>query len=146
MDGVLTDFIKGYHKLTGIDIGDEFHDSKEFWEPIDKAGYDFWINLEWTSDGKKLWDYIKKYNPEILSSPSRENDSRIGKHDWIKRELPDVHLILRSPEHKKEFAGENKILIDDRPPNIESWEKAGGIGILHKSANETIRKLKNLSL
>jgi hypothetical protein len=146
MDGVLDNFIKGYYELTGIDITGQFHSDAKFWEPVNKAGYDFWLNLEWTKDGKKLWNYIKKYNPEILSSPSHKDDSRIGKHDWIKRELPGTHLILRTPQNKKEFATPNSILIDDRPENIESWTKAGGIGILHISADNTIKELKKLSL
>ncbi len=146
MDGVLTDFIKGYYELTGKDITGEFHDSKEFWDPINDAGYNFWINLKWTKDGKKLWNYIKKYDPEILSSPSRQDDSRVAKHDWVKKELPGVHLILRSPSNKKEFASPNSILIDDRESNIDQWKKAGGIGILHTSTEDTIKELKKLSL
>jgi 5'(3')-deoxyribonucleotidase len=146
MDGILTDFNRGYKELTGIDISGTFHDNPEFWEPIEKKGYDFWINLHWTKDGKKLWDYIKKYNPEVLSSPSKQNDSRVGKHDWIEKELPGVHLILRSAGNKKEFAKPDSILIDDMEKNVESWKKAGGIGILHKSADDTIEQLKKLSL
>lgn len=146
LDGVLVDFTKGYHELTGIDISGQFHDSGEFWEPIDDAGYDFWVNLKWTNDGKKLWNYIKKYNPEILSSPSRKDESRVAKHDWVKKELPGTHLILRSPSNKKEFANENSILIDDRNSNIKDWNNAGGIGILHTSAEDTIKELKKLSL
>jgi len=146
MDGVIVDFIKGYHELTGRDITGSFHSDPAFWEPIDKAGYNFWMNLEWTKDGKKLWNYIKKYNPEILSAPSRQNDSRVGKHDWVKRELPDSHLILRSPENKKEFAKPNAILIDDRESNIDDWNKAGGIGILHTSTEDTIKQLQKLKL
>lgn len=146
LDGVLTDFNKGYRDLTGIDITGQFHDSPSFWDPINNAGYDFWVNLEWTEDGKKLWNYIKKYNPEILSSPSKQEDSRVGKHDWVKKHLPDVHLILRSSSNKKEFATPTSILIDDREPNIEQWKEAGGIGILHTSADETIKELKKLSL
>lgn len=146
LDGVITDFIKGYHKLTGKDITGEFHNSKEFWDPINDAGYDFWINLQWTKDGHKLWNYIKKYKPEILSSPSRKDESRVAKHDWVNKELPGTHLILRSPSNKKEFANENSILIDDRDTNIKNWNDAGGIGILHKSADDTIKQLKKLSL
>ena len=146
MDGVITDFIRGYRELTGIDITGTFHDSSEFWKPIEKKGYDFWINLHWTKDGKKLWDYIKKYNPVVLSSPSRQNDSRVAKHDWIERELPGTHLILRTAENKKEFAAPDSILIDNLYKNIDNWEKAGGIAIHHKSADDTIKQLKKLSL
>lgn len=150
MDGVLTDFIRGYYDLTGRDITGSFHSDDAFWEPIDKARKDFWINLEWTKDGKELWDYIKKYNPDILSSPSSspygQNDSRVGKHDWVKREIPGTHLILRSPDQKKEFAHPNTILIDDRESNIIDWNKMGGIAILHTSARDTIYQLQKLKL
>lgn len=146
MDGVLVNFNKGYFDLTGKDVSGQYHTSKDFWQPIDKAGVDFWVNLEWMSDGKVLWDYVKKYNPEILSAPSIKDSSRVGKHKWVDRELPGVHLILRSASKKKEFATPESILIDDRQPNVEQWRQAGGIAILHKSASDTINQLKKLNL
>ena len=146
MDGVLVDFIRGYYELTGIDITGTFHDSIEFWEPINNAGYDFWINLKWMPDGKQMWNYIKKYNPDILSAPSKQDESRVAKNDWIKREIPGGHLILRTMKNKKEFACPTCILIDDLQPNIDSWVGAGGIGILHTSVNETIKQLQKLKL
>ncbi len=146
MDGVIVDFIRGFFELTGRDITGAYQTDKKFWAPIDAAGHKFWVDLNWTSDGKELWGYIKKYNPELLSSPSRQNDSRVGKHDWVKRELPGVHLILRSASKKQQFASPESILIDDRPSNIEQWISAGGIGILHTSAKETIEQLKKLKL
>jgi hypothetical protein len=55
-------------------------------------------------------------------------------------------LILRSAKHKKDFAGPNNILIDDRVDNINGWIEAGGIGILHTSAEDTIKQLNKLGL
>jgi cytidyltransferase-like protein len=147
MDGVLVDFDGGYEKLTGMttraadEKGPEF-----FWKPISKAGAKWWITLNWMPDGKQLWDYVKKYNPELLSAPSREEASKMGKRIWVKRELPGVKLILRSADKKQEFASPNSILIDDREKNIEQWKNAGGIGILHTDAASTIKKLKDLGL
>ena len=147
MDGVLVDFDGGYEKLTGIttraadEKGPEF-----FWKPISKAGAKWWITLNWMPDGKQLWDYVKKYNPELLSAPSREEASKLGKRVWVKRELPGVKLILRSADKKQEFASPNSILIDDREKNIEQWKSAGGVGILHTDAASTIKKLKELGL
>ena len=146
MDGVLVDFDKGYFKLTGNKLDGGFRSDDNFWDPINDAGYDFWINLDWTPDGKRLWKYIEKYNPELLSAPSRQNDSRVAKHDWVKRELPEAHLILRSAKHKKDFAGPNSILIDDRIDNIQGWRDAGGIGIHHVNTKHTIDQLKVLDL
>jgi hypothetical protein len=98
------------------------------------------------NDGKELWDFISPHNPELLSAPSRQNDSRVAKNDWVERELPGVHLILRSAKHKKDFAGPKNILIDDRSDNIDGWVQSGGIGILHTSASNTIQKLLDLGL
>jgi cytidyltransferase-like protein len=147
MDGVLVDFDGGYEKLTGMTTQEADAKGPEFfWKPISKAGAKWWITLNWMSDGKQLWDYVKKYNPELLSAPSREEASRMGKRVWVKRELPGVKLILRSADKKQEFASPTSILIDDRKKNIEQWEAAGGVGILHTDAASTIKKLKELDL
>lgn len=146
MDGVLVDFNKGYFELTGQQLDGIHRTDTNFWDPINDAGYEFWINLDWMSDGHKLWSYIEKYNPKLLSAPSRQEDSRVAKLDWVYKELPGVHLILRSAKHKKDFASPTSILIDDRVDNIADWVGAGGIGILHKNAKDTISQLKDLDL
>jgi len=147
MDGVIADFADGYQKLTGKDItGQHMKGDANFWEPITKAGVKFWVTLNWMPDGKQLWDYIKGYNPDLLSAPSREESSRIGKRLWVKRNMPGTKLILRSAERKQEFAKPDSILIDDRTDNIERWRNAGGIGILHITAADTIKELQKLGL
>ena len=55
-------------------------------------------------------------------------------------------MHVRSKEKKKEFAGKNKILIDDLKSNIKEWKASGGIGILHKQTASTISALKELGL
>jgi hypothetical protein len=146
MDGVLVDFNKGYFELTGHILDGLYRTDSHFWDPINDAGYNFWINLDWMPDGKELWSYIEKYTPELLSAPSRQPDSRVAKYDWVNRELPGVHLILRSAKHKKDFASPTSILIDDRVDNIADWVSSGGIGILHKNTKDTILQLKDLNL
>jgi hypothetical protein len=145
MDGVLVDFEKGYKDLTTEDASYKT-DPNKFWAPITKAGASFWIKLEWMPDGHELWDYIEKYNPTLLSAPSREESSRIGKHIWVKRNLPGIKLLLKSAERKQEYATPNAILIDDRKDNIDRWNAAGGIGIHHTSAAKTIEALEKLGL
>jgi hypothetical protein len=70
----------------------------------------------------------------------------VAKHDWVDRELPNTHLILRSAKHKKDFATPNSILIDDRLDNIIGWREAGGIGIHHINTLQTIQELKLLGI
>jgi len=145
MDGVLVDFEKGYKDLTTEDASYKT-DPNKFWAPITKAGASFWIKLEWMPDGHELWDYIEKYNPTLLSAPSREESSRIGKRIWVKRNLPGTKLLLKSAERKQEYAAPNAILIDDRKDNTDRWKEAGGIGIHHTSAAKTIEALEKLGL
>ena len=146
LDGVLTDFDKAYQKLTGIDISNKFHDGPEFWDPINEAGVNFWSEMDWKNDGKRLWNYIKKHNPKILSAPSRHVESRIGKIQWVERELPGTELILKYAKNKKDLAEKNAILIDDRLENIQGWRDSGGIGIHHVNTKHTLDQLKVLNL
>ena len=147
MDGVLVDFDRGYQELTGMTTQQaDAMGGDTFWEPLTQAGAKWWITLNWMPDGKQLWSYIKKYTPILLSAPSKQESSRLGKRVWVKRELPDVKLILRPASQKQQYASPTSILIDDRQKNIDQWEAAGGIGILHTSTANTIEQLKQLGL
>lgn len=148
LDSVLVDFNKGYKDLTGDypPPADAPTDKVAFWKPIDKSGGDFWANLEWMKDGKKLWNYIAPFNPEILSSPSSSHTSVEGKHRWMEEHLPGVKLNLVQSKEKQVMAEPNAILIDDREDICKRWEDAGGIAVHHTDANSTIQKLQNLGV
>ena len=149
MDGVLTDF-EGRFKKYSDDVMPSAYKKRygddQFWGLIDGEGVAYWVGMPWMSDGKKYWDYIKDFNTELLSSPSRSETSRLGKRLWVKNNMPGVKLHLANSYNKKNYAEPNHILIDDRPSNIEQWIAAGGIGILHRTADETISQLKKLGL
>lgn len=164
MDGVLTDFsgdFMKYAKLNtkvAIDERDDVpnnaaaryekkHGSEAFWKVVESGGLKFWSDMSWNPGGKQLWNYISQYNPQILTAPSKRvyADCVKGKKMWISRlGSPTIHV--RSKEKKKEFAGKNKILIDDLKSNIKEWTASGGIGILHKKTSNTISALKELGL
>jgi hypothetical protein len=151
MDGVLTDFDGQFRKQ--FNVGDptkyeDKHGPKEFWKLVHSAGKEYWSRMPWKNDGKKLWSYIKKYNPTILSTPSSAQFSKDGKNEWIKRELKvfDRDRIILSHGKEKYVKGPNYILIDDRPKNINKWKGAGGVGIVHTNAFKTIKQLKGLGL
>jgi hypothetical protein len=120
---------------------------EKFWDLIDVENkVKFWVGIKWMPDGKQLWEYISKYTPTLLSAPSRNPASRLGKRLWVKNNLPGVKLILASAEKKQNYSKGNRILIDDRPDNVEQWRSQGGIGILHISAQDTIKQLQNIGL
>lgn len=147
MDGVICDWDKAVEAL-GHGPAEEVIRKRGdgfFWAMLANEGETFWANIEWTPDGKELWNYLKKYKPTILSAPTKSPTSRTGKHLWVKKHLgPDVKLILEDAKDKHLHAKPNAILIDDRESNISDWKKAGGIGILHKSTIDTLGQLSKL--
>jgi len=167
MDGVLVDFDEGYKELTGVTTQHADSQGKdEFWKLYrdslknkDIPERSYWANLDWMPDGKQLWDYIKGYNPYVLTAPSvnfdipfeeryklENNESMQGKTEWVQRLSNMRKIYFRSAQRKADFAGPNKILIDDRKDTIDSWNANGGIGILHTSTANTIKQLQELGL
>jgi len=145
MDGVLTDFPKQFEKYMGVHPDKAYAEmpEEEIWKQIrTKGGEKYWSEMEWMPDGKKLWNYVKRFNPTILSTPANFKESETGKHKWIKREIGNVPAIII--RKKEKYADENSVLIDDLTKKINRWKASNGIGILHKSANESIKQLKKL--
>lgn len=168
MDGVLVDFRKGVGEfMADPQYGEEYTvqnyvigrgpESKVFWKKlaiVDKVAPEetraIWENLEWLPDGKKLWSYISKYDPVILSSPGKTSADIIidGKKQWLDNHLGGVKSIFETDKWKyaKGNAGTQHILIDDTANKINPWVEHGGIGILHTSASNTIKELKKWGL
>ena len=122
---------------------------------IDSVGIDFWSKMPWMPGGKELWRYVSKYNPAILSSPSTFKYAIEGKKQWIKNNLnpqPSKVYFEQSKSKQNVLAGldptqiKKSILIDDFYTNTVPWKQAGGIGILHKSSENTISTLKKFRL
>ncbi len=150
MDGVLCDFMVQAKKAIGKTFTQE--NSAEHWKVISKTPK-FWSDMPWMPGGKQLWNYIKQYNPHILSAYTIEDSNCIpGKKTWLRRNTnvssSNVNLVRR--KDKQRFAmksGETKqpaILIDDFQRNVDQFKAAGGMGIMHTSASKTISELKRL--
>ena len=165
MDGVLVDFISGIEKMFKLKSKDPsmpgpmqthgYKDTQDWlsatnsankWEPINKYPM-FWPTLPWTSDGLKLWKYIEKFKPHVLSAYTPyDKNSMKGKSLWIQRNLrltdaSRIHLVRR--RDKKLYANGN-VLIDDYAKNVKEWKSAKGIPVLYKSATDAISKLRKL--
>lgn len=138
-DGVLSDFDQMFRDHT--DKYPHEVESPELWKSIDRID-DFWTGMDWMPDGPELWAFIKPLNPTILSAPSQSPLCIPGKKHWLSQHIGEVPAIFE--QAKEKYAGPGKVLIDDRDSNIEKWRGAGGIGILHKSAADTIRQLQEL--
>lgn len=151
MDGVLTNFDKQFSLLNQDTLfPKEFiaqYGEEKFWDLINKEGIKFWHLMEWNPGGMKLINFLlKNFNPKniiLLTTPSYEIESKIGKHLWIKDQLHNKFKVIFS-FNKEEYATPNNILIDDRNENIKKWNGANGIGILHIDIDTTLKKLKHI--
>jgi len=115
--------------------------------------------LDPLNDGiRDLWNYITSIGPKVymltagVSGKSDSTTSEEGKRSWVEKHLDpkpqDVIMCPAAEKHKYALNddGSANILIDDKGSTIESWNNAGGFGILHhpgKSAN-TIKKLNDI--
>lgn len=150
MDQVLCNFMKGADAVIGIPFVQA--DKSNRWNNIVAAGSKFWSELEWMPGAKKLYQFIARYDPKILSAYSNKMaaDSKKGKKEWLRKNTrikgSDINLVLR--DQKQLFAtttdGKPNVLIDDYIKNIREWEQAGGIGVHHTSIASTISELKKL--
>tara|TARA_R110000751_G_scaffold281000_1_gene383541 strand:- start:38 stop:607 length:570 start_codon:yes stop_codon:yes gene_type:complete len=167
LDGVLVDFDKGYEALTGVQTNHASNQGNQhFWNLYrdslknkEISARDYWENLPWMPDGPKLWNYISKYNPYVLTAPAVDftipkperykvshNESMQGKTEWVKRLDNMKKIYFAASSFKQQYSGKNKILIDDRKSTIDAWNSKGGIGIFHTSSDNTIKQLQELSL
>ena len=107
MDGVLTDFDASFMKASDGIPPREYekkYGKDKFWELIDGKGVAFWVGMPYMSDGEQYWNYIKDFDTELLSSPSRSNTSRLGKRLWVRNNTPGVKLTLAQAYAKKNYA------------------------------------------
>ena len=146
MDGVIADFKKKWNEIYGRGEYERF-DKNRFSDFV--SNHEFSI-LDLMSDAENLIDYLNdkwKHVPiEILSSTANEKyyetisqQKKMWLHthniDWKENFVP-------GKSHKYKYAEPSYVLIDDDKQNIEDWNKAGGIGILHRDALTTIALLK----
>ena len=139
MDGVLTDFEGRFDHFTGMNPQEyeREHGTPAFWDLIDnKIGVRFWVGMGWMPQGKALWDFIKPYQPHLLTSPSRNDTSRLGKNLWSRNNLdPKPKVIFAYSADKQRYANDKSILIDDKKSNINEWKAAGGIAFRVKNGD-----------
>lgn len=114
----------------------------KLWATVGKDK-DFWMNLEWMSDGPALWNYIKPYHPTVLTGVSMDKNCAPQKRIWVARELGDhVDVITCFAREKLQWAKTDTLLIDDKERNCQQWASKGGSFILHTDTPSTIEQLK----
>ena len=151
MDGVLCDFERKFEELYGEEAlknrdrklwtedWPDFIQTNQFEELAKFPGAD------------DLLLFIRKH-PEIeveilTSSGGQQYHDQVKEQKivWLKKNsIAYKPNVVPGRKHKKEFAQPDTVLIDDTEDVIQNFNRAGGIGILHRDAKETIKTLETL--
>lgn len=104
----------------------------DFWEHITR---DMWATIPKTPFCDWLVEAscraVGVENVFILTRPTRFGDCHGGKADWVREQLGEIfvdQMILT--KHKAKLAKEDRLLIDDRPLNIDEFLAACGKTIM----------------
>ena len=159
MDGVLADFDRGVNEMCQMKAASQNRDRNPqhddlMWEKIRETDH-FYDRLELMPGAKAMFDRIyEKYGErcEILTGIPKPERGIVtagpDKITWMKRCLSDrirVNIVLRKQKLEK-CEGPESVLIDDREDTIRDWRNAGGTGILHTSAENTLQEMETLGL
>lgn len=148
-DGVICDFEKKVSEINRL----EFHKIPrgKMWrsvEEYDKNVEPFFESLDLMPDAMQLFNFVKDnfINYFILTAcGNTPKNAAQQKRNWFKKHFGNIIVKTVQDSHQKaQFASPTSILIDDRSKSIDPWVAAGGIGILHTSAADTIEKLKKI--
>lgn len=147
LDNVMADFYKAAKEVSGLP---EYSDN--MWEYIEKVDH-FFYKLEVLPYAWQLLAYLEYENIhyEFLTSTCLPTGTlwqcQADKVRWVQRKLNSAVQVncVTNWRHKKWFCtGKDDILIDDLDRNCKDWESVGGIAILHKNFDDTIKQLKEI--
>ena len=142
MDGVLVDFDESFKTKYGT--YPYLLPKEQLWKIVNSTP-DYWLNLPPQKDAHILISFLEKQGFEILTGLPHDgfDKANVEKRQWVKQHI-GTHIKVNCclSKDKQNYLKEKDILIDDRESNIQRWIEAGGIGILHKSAQQTIKQLQ----
>lgn len=156
LDGVLADFEKRALAIAGFYPEHDPNNKQlksDFWKALAahrRKGGKFFEEMDPLEDAFVLWEHLRTYHiPKVIcSAPGHLPNAADEKRAWVRKHLgheaANFARFVSTSRDKAQFAGVGRILIDDRKKSIEPWIEAGGIGILHKSAHDTIAQLKKI--
>lgn len=151
MDGVLCNFERRYFERYG-ELPGSMRDKKDF-----NAYWDDFVltkqfeTLDVYPGAEELLEFLDSLidvEKEILSSsggPKYYDEVTQQKMKWLQsKNIGYKPNIVSGRKNKSLYAKPDTILIDDTYDVIASFNKAGGIGILHKEIGNTLMLLKKV--
>jgi hypothetical protein len=106
--------------------------------------------LNYWPGAEKLLSYVGSLNVEvqILTSSGglkfHEQVAQQKVHWLVSRDIPYFANVVSGRKLKVNYASKETILVDDTDDVIESFNAAGGNGILHRDVDETIESIAKL--
>lgn len=141
MDGVFADFDRGYAESFGHECLEV--DDSTMWATINTKRDTFFRELPVMPGAVSFYEglLLRNIEPIFLTACPESNFASVAaqKKAWIKEHVNSAALVIpvmhgRNKHHYLQNEGD--ILIDDFPRNIERWNKAGGVGLLHKGEED----------
>ena len=170
VDGVIADRITaankilekyGYPKWDDIAWNqyDEYQKNEIRWAIL-KKHENFYDNISYLREGRRLWKFLKSYRPFVVSVFEGINSSETelfelwqdSRRNWLSNKL-DINkfenvLFINEEVETISFAvnenSKSNLLIDDCVETCERFFNAGGIAIHHVDAKTTIKELKKI--
>ena len=152
MDGVLADFFSAFAKKFGKEHWKMIQDKERAITQLQHT--DFFNTLEAFDTASELVEFARSTGDwGICSSPLRgdRDNSAYWKRVWLTRYdfMPEIDKLIFTGMKEKyavdPLDGKPNILVDDKPSNIDSWKKRGGIGFLYQANENDLKELlKNL--
>jgi hypothetical protein len=145
MDGVIADFHKEYDKY---DPNRE--DRKKFRSAV--IDHRIFEKLDFMPDAQELLNHVSKLNGvtvEMLTSvgthdPFQGQCAKEQKQNWLNsKNIPWKVNFVQDKGQKAAYATATSILVDDSIGCITPFNDAGGYGILHTNAKDTIDQLNS---
>lgn len=147
MDGVISNFDKGYFSIYGVNCRED-NVEKHWYDFVENKGF---FNLEPYEDMDELISFLTSLNVEIVILSCVSERSDYGnvtdqKIQWLKKYgLGQVSKVFtRTKLQKSEYAHSESLLIDDSVACITPFKQKNGYAILHTSAKQTIMELECL--
>lgn len=151
LDDTIADFSGRVNEILGYTPTRGEYSTKEWTEILNHQRIFRHLSLceradEIVSLCRKIRD-TKGYNLLFLTAIPRNDDMPWAFNDkifWARDYYPDI-AVWFGPYSKDKYkhCKPNDILIDDRKSNIDQWNGAGGLGLLHYSADRTIKCLEH---
>ena len=145
-DQVLADFNGGAEHLFGMPPrkARELYGPEAFWDLIRSKG-DFFLSLSVLPEGKRLYDAVKHLHPTILTgTPPEIPEAAPQKCEWAAMRFPGTPIITCESADKRLYMQHGDVIVDDWPKYSHLWEEAGGIFILHETAERSIEQVLSL--